>query len=632
MRSAKYVLTWSVVACLLAALPAVLTAQQPPPSAGDEARQIEILKSDAPLFDKAKACQMLAVIGTKNCVPVLAELLPNPDLSHYARFGLEPIPDPAVDEALRAGLEKLEGGLLIGVINSIGMRRDKVAVDALKGLTGSADQEVAAAAMAALGRIATPEAVETLTAAISGTLALRPAAADASLTACDMLLADGKRPEAIALYDMLREANLPERYTIAALHGAIRARGVEEGLPMLAELLRAEDQAKFTVALRMSHELGGAKVAQALIDVMKDLPTQRRVLLIYILGDLDEPVALPVVLDLAKSETADVRLPAVQVLASLGDASAVPVLLEAAAASDEALAAAALASLADLPGKDVDARLAEVLEGSSGAQQTMLIELAGLRGIQSAVPTLLKLADSNDPALRSAAIAALGLTIDQKQLPALLDRLVAPKSSDVAAAAKEALIKALLRVPDRDAAATELARRMPEASAAAKADLLALLGVLGGEKALAAVAVAARQGSDDAQDAATRVLGEWMTADAAPVLLDLAKTGNDKFKVRTLRGYIRIARQLDVPIDERIEMCRKTIEAAQRDDEKKLALEVLGRYPTPDGLKLAETLLDAYPAAVAEAMATAVKSTNDRELVQQARALQRRAERKAAGN
>jgi len=650
MLTTRHVTTGIVAFLLFVAYSAGLSAQQPPPSAGDEAQQIAILKSDAPLFEKAKACQMLAVIGTKECVPVLAGLLDDPELSHYARFGLEPIADPAVDEALRGALQKLEGGLLVGAINSIGMRRDKGAAEALKSLTNSSDQAVAAAAMAALGRLATPEAVQVLTSAIAGDLAMRPAAADACLTACDMLLAAGQTDEAIKLYDLLIEANLPPRYTIAALHGAIRARGAE-GLPMLAELLGAEDPAKFAVALRMSHELRGAQVAQVLIDALKDLPTQRRALVIYVLGNLGEPAALPVVMELARSEAADVRLPAVEVLASLGNASAVAVLLDAAVASDEALSAAALKSLADLRGEDVNAKLGEMLGGSSGAQQRVLVELAGLRGIGAAVPTLTKLADADDQAVRTAAIRALGLTIGLDQLPALVDRLVSPKSPDVAAAAKEALNTAVLRMPDRNAAAEELIQRLPSASMTAKAELLSLLGVVGGERALQGIAAAARDNNDEVQDAATRVLGEWMTADAAPVLLELAVTGPDKYKVRTLRGYIRIARQLDVPLEDRIEMCRATIEAAQRDDERRLALEVLGRYPTLAGLHLAaahldnaglkeaaaeaavaiaEKMVDAEPAAVAATMAKAALATSSQELAQKAKNLQRRAQRKAA--
>ena len=46
-----------------------------------------------------------------------------------ARYALEPIPDPSVDDALRDALGKLKGRLLVGVIGSLGVRRDAKAVD-----------------------------------------------------------------------------------------------------------------------------------------------------------------------------------------------------------------------------------------------------------------------------------------------------------------------------------------------------------------------------------------------------------------------------------------------------------------------------------------------------------------------
>lgn len=119
-----------------------------------QAKLIEILRSPgAKMFAKAKACQRLAVIGDKAAVPALAALLGNAQLGHYARFGLEPNPDPAVDAALRNALKKLKGRLLVGVINSIGQRRDAKAAGALAKLRKDADPEVADAAAAALERI-----------------------------------------------------------------------------------------------------------------------------------------------------------------------------------------------------------------------------------------------------------------------------------------------------------------------------------------------------------------------------------------------------------------------------------------------------------------------------------------------
>ena len=118
---------------------------------------IAILKDPAAsVYARAKACQRLAVVGDKTAVPALAALLADPQLSHYARFALEPNPDPSVNEALRAALGKVKGKLLVGVINSIGHRKDAKAINALAELLHDADSEVAKAANDALARIRPP--------------------------------------------------------------------------------------------------------------------------------------------------------------------------------------------------------------------------------------------------------------------------------------------------------------------------------------------------------------------------------------------------------------------------------------------------------------------------------------------
>ena len=71
----------------------------------------------------------MARIGNKDAVAPLAALLPDEKLSHMARYGLETIPSSAVDKALRDAAGKLQGRLLVGVIGSIGVRRDAKAVE-----------------------------------------------------------------------------------------------------------------------------------------------------------------------------------------------------------------------------------------------------------------------------------------------------------------------------------------------------------------------------------------------------------------------------------------------------------------------------------------------------------------------
>ena len=639
-------------AWVLAAASALVQAQQPPPAPGDEAALIAVLqKPDATLFDKAKACQGLALLGTQKSVPVLAGLLSDEKLAHYARFGLEPIPDPSVDEALRTALGKLQGRLLVGVMDSIGNRRDPKAADDLKGLIASANREVAAAAAAALGRIATPACIEALRQALAGPANVRSAVGDACLAACDRLLAAGNRDEAATLYDALRKADVPKYIQIAAAHGAIRSRG-PAAVPQLIEYLGSDDKGLFGVALAAAHELPAKEAAPALVaefSKLKSSPekTAKVLALISVMADVGDKAALPVVLQAAKDGALDIRLAAIRALARLGDASAVPLLLETIAQAQGELAEAARDSLVELKGQQIDDAIAAALDQGESKARVFFIELAGDRGIKSAVPALLKAADDSDPKTRMAAIRALGMTVGPDDLSAVIARLLGAKTKDETAALKDALGKACQRAPDREAAAEKVLAAMREAQSASKCLLLETLGTIGGAKALKAVCEGARDSNVQIQDAATRVLGGWMSADAAPELLELAKTSADaRFKIRALRGYIRIARQLGLPADQRLAMCREAFGLAQRDEEKRLVLEVLGRIPSAEALamvvphlenpslkavagtaavSIGEKIVGSSPAAVAKAVEQVLKSGPDGKLENRAKVLADRA-------
>lgn len=736
MRFQRYVSVVAIASLLLAVQAVPLPAQQALPAEESEADLITVLQSDTELFAKAKACQRLAVIGTKESVPVLAKLLSDAQMAHYARYALEPNPDPAVDDVLRDALTKLDGKLLIGVVNSVGARGDAKAVGQLSTLLGSANAEVTEAVATALGRIASPEAVAALHVALGKAEPLRSSAAKACLTAADILLSTGKSADAAALYDLVRKAEAPEYLRMAALSGVMRAQGAE-AMPLLAECLKSDNPAQFRVGLQTAHKLGGPEVAQRVVDLIElpgpvEIPKEgtviqkaeygagdrwadvtaaaiaaaasgqpivasnslagdptpgvvkslrivfskdgqremvelaegrelvlegvlagpqypRQVTLIRVLGDLGQKNALPVVLKAAESDAVDIRYAAIVVLGGLGDERAVPVLLKAAA--DGALAARQ--SLIDLQGEGVDAVIAEALASAQGPERLVLLQLAGDRAITSLVPTLMKAADDADPQVVTKAIAALGATVGPNELSALVARLIGSDSADVVATVNDALKMALPRMPDCDAAAEKLLAAMPKASVAAQINLLDLLGVFGGDRALAGVAAAVGNSNDEIQDAATRVLGEWMSPDVAPLLLDLAKTGPAKYQVRCLRGYIRAFRQLGIPDAEKMAMAAKAFGAATRDEERCLALESLNRIPDPKAMEtllphlrnpalkaaaakaavaVAERIVAGHPAIVAEAMPKVLATDPDAETAGKARRWLSEAKSRLGGN
>src|SRR6185503_8251277 len=95
-------------------------------------------------------------------VPVLAKMLEDQQLSFMARFALERNASPAAATALREELGKAKGPVLLGIISSVGQKRDEQAIEKLKSFASNSDQPVARAAIESLGRIGTPSAAKAL--------------------------------------------------------------------------------------------------------------------------------------------------------------------------------------------------------------------------------------------------------------------------------------------------------------------------------------------------------------------------------------------------------------------------------------------------------------------------------------
>lgn len=307
---------------------------------------VDVLKSEAGLYEKSEACRKLARIGDASAVPALAELLADDKLSHMARYGLETIPDPSADEALRAALDKLEGHQLVGVIGSIGVRKDKKATSALGKQLKSENLEAVQAAAKALGRIGTEIAMEALRdhfeAAPKGT---HLDFIEGAFRCADALAADGDKEIAVTICDFLRRDAFPTQVRTAALRGSILHRE-SEGTKLLVESLSNKDLNQAKAALRTSAELEGTEVTAALAGEVPKLSGEIQVILIQTLGNRKDPAALPALIEASKSGDREARLAAIRALPEIGDEVAVVELDQLVEDPDDAIAEAAEKSLA----------------------------------------------------------------------------------------------------------------------------------------------------------------------------------------------------------------------------------------------------------------------------------------------
>ena len=390
-----------------------------------ESKLIAVLKSDAPRKEKADACRLLSIIGTKDAVGPLAALLGDEELSHMARYGLEPIADSAVDEAFRDALGKLKGRPLVGVIGSVGVRRDASAVPALANMLGASDADVAQAAARALGSIGTSAAGKALQGAVGKAPAGNQAALGEGLLRCaERLAVDGRQKEAIAIYDQLRQMTGPHQVRGGAVRGAILTRG-KDGLVLLREYLRSDDYILFSAAVQAAQELPGDKaVTDVLTAELNKLAGDSRVLVIKTLGARGDAAALPALFGLTKSGDKSARLEAIAATAMIGDASGVPVLVELIGDGDRAISNAAQEALASLPGKEADDAVMAMLQSGQTDKQLKGLELIERRRMTGAAPALLKAAKGNDESVRTASIRMLGDMAGAVKFPVLVELLL----------------------------------------------------------------------------------------------------------------------------------------------------------------------------------------------------------------
>lgn len=559
---------------------------------GDEPKLIAVLTSnDASRKDKADACRQLAVVGTKAAIPTLAALLSDEELSHNARYALEPIPDPAVDVAFRKALGTLKGKLLVGVIGSVGVRRDAQAVDALAALLTDSDPVVARAAARALGSIGNAPAAAALQEQVGRTSGVTQLHVCEGLFRCaEALAAEGDRKQAVAIYDKLRGLDAPHQVRAGALRGALLTRGAD-GLALLREQLGSGDYILFSAAVQTAQEMPGGEVTAALAESLKGLPADNQILAMQALGLRKDAKALPTLFGVAKQGDEAVRIAAIRAIAEIDSASAVPVLADLLGGDNRAVADAAQEALGSLSSKEADAAVMKMFAGSDTQPRMVALSLMERRRMTEALPALLKAAKDKDGKVRPAAIKMVGELGGPDQLRPLLDVLLGLDDSGDLEAARQALGDVCGKAGD--AGSAQLVGRLDRARPAQKIVLLRVLSGVGGQDALKAVRQTVADSDSDVHVAAIRALGAWKTADAAPHLLALAKeAATPADKALCLRAYLGMAGRRDLPVGQRLDMCRAAVSLVQGDDEKRQLLGTLSNINATEAVDAIAPYLD----------------------------------------
>ena len=562
-----------VAAFAALALCTLAVAQDAAPAApaiedASEATLIGIIQGDAPYVDKLKACRGLRIRGTAAAVPALAAMLPNPELSHIARYALEPMPCPQAGKALRDAVAKTAGKAKAGLAASLGVRRDPDAVPVLTPLLNDADAEVAQAAAAALGRIATPTAVDTLFKCYAdGPDAIQPAIADGLLAAAQHLAASDAEAAA-AIYEKLAGPEWPEFVRTGAFYGLAAAKPAQAPQRLIAAL-RADDPLFRNIAAAIVGETSGDGNTPLYADTLPSLPPDGQIALVRGLMARKDPLARPAVTTAAQSSDPAVKAAAVKALSVLGSPDDVPMLAALLDNADPVLADAANYALTFMQGDGVNNGIASAAGSSPAPVRAKLIELLANRRAEQDLPIAVANLTDTDAAVRLAALKALQPIAGQDQSATLLQALAKAADETERTAAERALVAVAGRTGDSLLPA--LIDAIKKADADSSVALLHVIARIGNQQALETILGALKSKKDPVREEAVRVLSDWPTLDAAPHLLEFAKSNELSRQVLGLRGYVRLV-GIEPSSENKIKMLNNAMALARRPEEKKVVV------------------------------------------------------------
>jgi HEAT repeat protein len=402
---------------------------------------------------------------------------------------------------------------------------------------GDADQAVAVAAATALGKIATPAAVE----ALKPMLGTWPSAAEAYL-ACAVAAQSPK--SALSLYGDILTAKgaVPKSVRMAAMRGQMLASGTDD-MALWEAAIQSADADETDIALRTALAFPKSEtVTKSIAQMLGKLPAKQS-RLCEVLAERGDVAAEPELLALAKGGANDPenRLAAAAALTRLGCASVLPILTELAAAENADISARARVLLVGFSGKEGDAAILVLLESTEVNKRLMGITLAASGRVVAAVPKLLSLTGDADAKVSEASFKALGDLVEANDVPALLT--IVEKTAG-AEAATRSLSAACVRLAGAGtgSALEPVGVAFGQAQGKVKHALLKALCAVGTAQALEMARAAITQNTDaELKETAMRLVCEWKTREALPELEKIAQEdASERLKILALRGYVRL--------------------------------------------------------------------------------------------
>ncbi len=543
--------------------------------------------------NKAFLIAQIQIVGNNSAIPFLEKLVLEERFSDPAARALASVHTSLAGIALTNALDKAKVMSQISIIEALGNMQYAASAPKIATLASSSDVGLRKVSLYALGRFGLPESGSMLyNMALQSGFAYEPTLATTSY---------------LSWINHLEDKTLAEKKCIELIRNAAadnQAQTRSEALSMLVQLsgnkanpylfaaLKSNNKQYRIKALDLAQNLPGDKLTMKWVNNAGKLTGQSKAEVIDMLGERGDKLALPFIRQSLADQNETVRLAAISASAKLGKDASLPDLLTVMRKGNPGEINAVKTQLLSSNTGTMVPSIAKELPGMPAYSKTVLLEILAARKSKENVDLVLKETDSQEPAVRLAALKALPELVSEKDLDKLYDLLRKVNLPEELSAVQSSVIAALSGLTKDDQAAVIISK-LSKTSGAERSLFYGILAGIGNQRSLETVSTDFVGGKPELKNAAFKALTEWSEPVAVDALYRIGSDpGNSGYREAALKSILRLISQSDYPDDQRLLLLRKITDLAVSQSEKSSVLKEIGKCRTYPALLIAAKYMD----------------------------------------
>ncbi len=538
----------------------------------------------------------IQMVANDYAIPFLEKLLPEERFSDPASRALASIHTPRAGVALTNALDKAQVSAQISIVEALGNMQYTAAAPKITTLASSSDTRLRKVSFYALGRFGLPESGSLLyNMALQSGFVYEPTLSTTSYLNWinTLFLNKNKVLAEKKCIGLIKNASADNQSQTRgeALSMLAKFSG-DKAIPYLFTGLKSNNKQYRIKALDLAQNLPGEKLTLQWVKKAGQLADQSKAEVIDMLGERGDKLALPFIRQALTDQNETVRLAAINALPKLGRDSAIPDLLAVMKKGNPAEINAVKTQLLSCSSNTLVPSIANELPAMPAQAKTAIMEILASRKSKENVDLVLKESDSQDPAVRLAALTALPDLVSGKDLDKLYDLLRRVKLPEELSAVQSSVIAAVSGLSKDDQAAAIISK-LNNTTGADRSLFYGILAGIGNQACLNTILAEITEGKPELKNTAFEALTKWSDPVAIHELYRIGSDpGNSGFREASLKAILRLISQSDYPDEQRLLLLRKISGLAVSLSEKSTVLREIGKCRTYPALQIAAKYMD----------------------------------------